>query len=105
MNNLNDFIEEKVKQIEEQEKLLTIRILIEDIISAYKGEISWDDYRNERLKHNQEVHNFNNKKIINLKENNYSIEYKPELPILDFATFMVAKHIGNIERGEINVED
>lgn len=97
-NQLNDTINEVRKNIQEQQRLFQVRITIEDIIKAYKGEIDWNTYLKERHEYNAKIQEENNNKIFHLAQSEYKIEYKPELPILDFTTFSIAEALGKRDR-------
>ena len=99
-NQLNDTVNEFANKIQEQQRLFQTTTLIKDIIRAYKGKITWDEYLKERKSANLQIRTQNNKKVINLKENNYTLNYQVELPILDFESFMIAEQLGKLDRGE-----
>ena len=91
-------------QMQEQKRLVQTRITIEDIIKAYKGEIDWNTYLKERHEYNAKIQEENNRKIVNFAQSpsEYKLEYKLELPILDFTTFSIAEILGKRDRNEGN---
>ena len=97
MDESNAF-SEIVNKIQEQQRLLHIKAIIQDILKAYKGEITWNEYLKERKTCNDEIRTQNNRMILDIKENNYNIIYRMELPVLDFETFMIAEELGKLER-------
>ena len=96
-NELNDLVDEQMKNMEEQKQLLLTKIMIQDIITAYKGEKTYDEYLKERSMHNEKIRYSN--KGIDLMQDSYSFIYTPELPILDYKAWMIAMLIGKNERG------
>ena len=104
--NVNE-VNHIAEQILNQQRLNETKILVQDIIKAYKGEISWSEYRNQRIKQNQEIRTCNNERIkrIDLKTNEYTLEYKMELPMLDFDAFWIAARLGRLERKEDDNKD
>lgn len=98
-NQLSDTVNEIAKKIQEQQRLLQIKIMIQDILGAYNGKLNWNDYQKERNLYNAKIRENNNQILLNLKENNYKFTYQGELPILDFHVFMIAQELGKLERG------
>ena len=99
-NQLNDSVNHIANKILEQQRLFQTTTIIKDIIKAYKGEITWDEYLKERNSLNYEIRTQNTNRVVNLKENGYAINYRIELPILDFETFSIAEQLGKLERNE-----
>ena len=99
---MDDEVNYIFNQMQEQKRLVQTRITIEDIIKAYKGEIDWNTYLKERHEYNAKVQEENNRKIVNFRQSKeeYKIEYKIELPILDFTTFAIAEALGKRDRNE-----
>lgn len=91
-------------KMQEQQKVFSTRVIVEDIILAYKGELEWNNYLKERHEYNAKVKEENNSKILRFNEtpSEYKLEYKLELPILDFTTFSIAELLGKIDRNEGN---
>ena len=91
-------------KMKEQEEIVSTRVIVEDIIKAYKGDLEWNTYLKERHEYNAKVKEENNSKILRFNEtpSEYKLEYKLELPILDFKTFSIAEFLGKIDRNEGN---
>lgn len=96
-NELNDLVDEQMKNIEKQKELFLTKVMIQDIITAYKGELTYNQYLKDRSMHNEKIRSSN--KAFDLSQDSYSFIYTPELPILDFKAWMIAEIIGRNERG------
>lgn len=101
---MTDEVKYIYNQMEEQKRLFQTRITIEDIIKAYKGEIDWNTYLKERHEYNAKIHEENDNKIIHFEQSpsEYKLEYKLEMPILDFTAFAIAEALGKRDRNEDN---
>ena len=98
--NVNE-VNHIVEQITKQHELFKTKIIIQDIIAAYKGDITWDSYLQARKLQIADVRQHNQRGIINLKNpSEYKIDYLLEPPMLDFTAFMIAEALGKLERKE-----
>lgn len=102
-DNLSDTVSNIYNTIQEQQRIFTTKILVQDIIDAYNGKLDWDTYLKERQQLNAEIKETNNRKVFDLgkKSNEYKLEYRYELPVMDFHTFVIAQNLGKIERGKM----
>lgn len=98
-NQLNDTVNEIANKIQEQQRLFQTTTIIKDIIKAYKGQITWDEYLKEKRSIISQIREQNKISVLNPKEN-YTLKYQVEPPIIDRDTFMIAERLGKLDRGE-----
>ena len=104
-NSLSDFIKKKTEELSKQHEFFIKQTLVNDLIEAYNGKLNWTEYLKERMDYNDKIREKNNHVFINREENNLSIIYNCELPILDYVSFMIAYNKGESDRFEKNLEE
>ena len=90
-------------QMQEQRRIFETKMIVQDIIAAYKGDLEWNTYLKERHEYNANLRIENNRKIVDFRQSkDYKIEYRLELPILDYTAFTIAEMLGKRDRNEEN---